>query len=229
MNQSNLPATFIENSVAKLQQIDMMRVPADVPIEMRDNSIEPNDDWIGWKIIPSTVTNQHLNDLEERLGLVYPPIYRQFLQSYHFYELWYLRFQEHLIHSWQDDLIQLYEGCSNLIEHGLIPFGTEPTTDGIACFDTTARLKNGDCPVVFWDHEWIGTEQEINPLFSSGEAMFRCLNFLLEAPIEFLCHDEAVSPGALPLKKKLMAEFLALDAEGAGGSARDYWTFTVKP
>lgn len=128
-------------------------------------------------------------------------------------------------------MLGFYEAYDSLIKIGLIPFANESRIDaGAVCFDTRLRLENGDCPVVFWDYmAATDSGEEINPMFSSGEAMFRCLNFMAAAPIDFLFHDEENEPGNLELKQKLMAEFLALDPTGAGGAARDYWTMDLKP
>ena len=81
-----------------------------------------------------------------------------------------------------------------------------------------------DCPVVFWDHEWVGTEKEIQPMFSSSAKMFECLRVVATSDVDFVYHDESDDPALLPKKRALLAEFLSIDPEGAGGPAREYWT-----
>ena len=87
-----------------------MRWPGNVPDAMRDASIQPSRDWIGWRPIPSTVTDQDLNGLESETGLKYPPLYREFLEHKHFVGLtdFGVRFERHIIGVWQDTLRKAY-------------------------------------------------------------------------------------------------------------------------
>ena len=227
IQDTDLPGRYVENAAAWLRRRNLLRLPLrDMPEEMRDHAVPQQDDWIAWKIVPSTVSDADLDELETGVGLAFPPLYRRFLQSYHFYELVGLGFCRHPAHTWRDELTTLYGGYSGEpLSKGLLPFGEEPMMDaGPACFDTRARAEDGDCPVVFWDHEWVGTEQEIRPMFSGSAAMFRCLNLMAEAEVNFIYHDEQDPPEELPLKQALMAQFLALDPNGAGGVAKAYWT-----
>jgi hypothetical protein len=227
MNNADLPKRYIEKSIEKSRKRGFSRLSIpNMPEEMRDLSIEQRNDWIGWKIVPSTVTQEQLDGLENTIGLQFPPLYRSFLQSYHFYDLHEMHFYRHPIHTWQNALTFAYKSYAELIAIGLIPFGEESLMDaGAICFDTRYTNENGDCPIVFWDHEWVGTDKEINPMFSSCEAMFRCVYFMAQADIDFIYHDsDEDSNDELPMKQKLLTEFLSLDPEGAGGRARDYWT-----
>jgi hypothetical protein len=96
---------------------------------------------------------------------------------------------------------------------------------GPVCFDTRDRSRFPDYPVVVWDHDWIGSEIEISPLFSSSEAMYRCLLFFARQEINFFYPDEIYdSAEELEIKRKLLRDFLDLDPSGAGGPAIDHWT-----
>ncbi len=61
--------------------------------------------------------------------------------------------------------------------------------------------------------------------------MFECLLFLAASEMNFCYHDPEADPAeALPRKQRLLAKFLAMDVDGAGGPAREYWTtWGVKP
>jgi hypothetical protein len=196
---------------------------------MRDPSVPPSNDWVGWKAIPSTVTDSQLDALETSLRVKYPPLYREFLKYKHFYELGgLLRFIEHPIDHWEKELRESYRAWDPLriVGIGLIPFGDETFMDaGPACFDTRHRGADGDCPVVFWDHEWVGSAKEIQPLFSSAAAMFQCLAFAEESNLNFIYHDpDSDDAATLPQKQKLLRHFLDLDPTGAGSAASEYWT-----
>lgn len=200
-----------------------------VPPEMLDSTIEPRDDWVGWKPVPSTVTDADLDELEYQYGFRYPPLYRELLRTVHYFGLSWVGFvfAAHVIGSWRETLEQLYQACNEprILGRGLLPFGSELDLGaGPVCLDTRHRFPNGDCPVVFWDHEWIGKEREISPLFSSSERMFRCLTYAAEAPIPFTYRANEDPPTVVAEKLALMRQFLLLDPEGAGGPARAYWT-----
>jgi hypothetical protein len=197
---------------------------------MRDDSIPQSNDWVGWKAIPSTVTDADLNALEGESGLRFPPIYRDFLRYRHFVELAAVgvTFERHLSNDWANILREAYFQSwprERILDRGLLPFGSEAYMDaGPACFDTRQRNVAGDCPVVFWDHEWVGTDKEVRSLFSSAAKMFECLWMVASNDLNFVYHDDSEDSSLLPQKRALLARFLSLDPDGAGGPAREYWT-----
>jgi hypothetical protein len=222
---------FVDVALEDLRRADLLRLPdPTLPTEMRDGSVARTDDWIPWKPIPSTVTESDLDELERGLGLRYPPRYRQFLRYKHFAHLdcALMRFVDHPVHRWRDELRGAYRAWApeRIVGIGLIPFGDEGLMDaGPVCFDTRDRLPDGDSPVVFWDHEWVGSEREIQPMFSSGAAMFRCLTFAIESGVNPVCHTQGANDATLLARKhRALGQFLALDPAGAGSAAREYWT-----
>ena len=224
-------AEFFDASTSGANKALMWVPDNDVPEEMRvDGEPAPSRGYVAWKLIRSTVTDDDLDGLERAYGIRYPPIYRAFLKSYHFYDLaeFGVRFFRHILHRWEQDLRNVYdmEIHRSLLAQGLIPIGSEAFMDaGTVCFDTRQTQPNGDCPVIYWDHAWRGTEKECCPLFSSGELMFAALAFAAYANGNFAYHDACEDdPSTLPLKKKKMTVFLDIDPEGAGGVARDHWT-----
>jgi len=227
---SPLVTKYVDSALAQLRRQDLMRRPGKVPDAMRDDSIRPSNDWVGWKAIPSTVTDAELNDLERETGLPYPPLYRDFLRYRHFVDLTEVgvRFEPHLTGDWAKALRKSYFHSwprERILDAGLLPFGSEALMDaGPVCFDTKRHNAAGDFPVVFWDHEWVGTEKEVQPLFSSCAKMFECLCMVAANDFSFIYHGENDDAALLPQKGLLLAEFLRIDPEGAGGPARDYWT-----
>lgn len=222
-------SAYVDRALDQLRRWDLMRSPGRVPEAMQDPSIPSSGDWIGWKPVPSTVTGADLDSLENETGLRYPPLYRDLLQYLHFEGLTEvgLRFVSHWIGRWREELRDTYRAYSQdgVIECGLLPFGAETLMDaGPVCFDTRHRMDNGDCPIVFWDHDRAGDEESIRPLFSSAAAMFACLGHAADIDVNFVYHDDGDPPDQLPAKKVALRQFLDLDPEGAGGPARDYWT-----
>ena len=220
---------YVDAAAHQLLKQEIRCVPVHVPEEMKDHDIPIEDDEVGWKPIPSTVTDTDLNTLEVFAGANFPPAYRTFLKYRHFYDLTEVgvRFSSHAVDTWRDTLEREYmiEPKERIVGIGLIPFGSEAMMDaGPVCFDTRGKSPDGDCPVVYWDHEWVGTEKEIQPMFSSCMKMFECLLFVATSEIYFVYHDEDDPSNLLHRKRELMAQFLNTDPGGAGGPAREYWT-----
>lgn len=219
----------VDRAIAKLRRLDLMRWPGKLPDEMRDSSIEPSKDWMGWKPVASTVTDTDLDELECETQLAFPPLYRDFLKYLHFVELDSVgfSFERHVIHSWKEALEKIYFHSwprERILDVGLLPFGEECLMDaGPVCFDTRARLPDGDCPVVFWDREWVDTKEEIKPLFSSSAKMFECLAFAASSDLNIVIQLEDDDEQILKTKAVLVENFLAIDPSGAGGPAREYW------
>lgn len=232
MGESKSPAIrYVDAAIEYLRRDDLLRSPdPDMPIEMRDANISPMSDWLAWKPIPSTVTEGDINELHAHFGGALPPLYIEMLKYVHFYDLTErgVRFECHLVGKWKQQLINLYDIYRESFPCGshLVPFGSETFMDaGPVCFDYNNRLPNSDCPVVFWDHGWANTDRAIRLLFSSSEKMFESLLFAATSEIDFLYHDPDYDAAeVLPRKQELLAEFLAIDPDGAGGPAREYWT-----
>ena len=230
MLRQSIAARYVGSALAGLRQGGMMSVPdPSMPEKMRDQARAPQNDWIPWQAIDSTVSADNIAELESHFGGPLPEPYVAFLQYKHFYDLTEscVRFEQHVVGRWKKCLIQRYDWlCDHLCcDAHLIPIGEEPFMDaGPVCLDFKHRLPDGDCPIVYWDHEWVGTDVEIRPMFSSTEKMFECLLYESESAISFLYVDEDVdTPESLGVKRSMLSEFLKIDAEGAGGPARAYW------
>src|ERR1051326_5141170 len=85
MESVNFIHSYVDTALDHLARADMMRIPdREMPPEMYDTSRAPHQDWKPWKAIPSTVTDEDLDDLETQTGLEFPPLYRTFLKYKHF-------------------------------------------------------------------------------------------------------------------------------------------------
>ncbi len=221
---------YVDAAIAQLRRQNLMCTPGKLPDAMRDDSIAPSEGWIGWRPIPSTVTDEDLNSLEQETGLAFPPLYRDLLKYQHFVELTErgVGFERHLPNKWMHTLRTAYFSSwprERILDVGLLPFGNERFVDaGPVCFDTRQRAADGDCPVVFWDHEWVGTKKEIQLMFSSSAKMFECLLLVASTDLNFVYYDSSKDgPAQLAEKRELLAKFLAIDPTGAGGAAKEYW------
>lgn len=229
MNNDELVPTLVDAAIVRLRRLDMCRVPLrNMPEAMRDHDTLTTDDWLAWKPVPSKVTDADIHELEKKLNLQFPSLYKQLLQYRHFYDLGIqgVCLESHPIDTWRKTLDNLYKAYEpeRIIGLGFLPFGSESFMDaGLLCFDTR-KMCNGDCPVVYWDHEEFETDEEIKPLFSSAQAMFRCMQVVTQFDFNFFHHFPDESPLLLEDRKQALALFLAQDPLGAGGVARRHWT-----
>ncbi|MCA9200070.1 MAG: hypothetical protein KDA87_21175 [Planctomycetales bacterium] len=229
---ANTVATdYVDAALDSLRRHDMMRCPDPrMPSEMRDPHLPATDDWLPWQPIASSVTDQDIADLEAHFGGPLPSSYATFLKYRHFYDLTEcgVRFERHVIGRWKEELLKLFNTYQQHFPSGshLVPFGHETFMDaGPVCFDYQNRHANGDCSIVIWDHEWVNTDQEVKPMFSSSQKMFEALTFVATSEIGFVYGDpDEDSEEELIQKGHLLARFLAIDPNGTGGPAREYWT-----
>lgn len=123
--------------------------PGEVPDEMRDDVQSKDPDWQGWKPIPSTVTRDELLKLERELGVQLPEPTRAFFLYLHFLELNApgIRFCAHPPR-WREAIREHLD-----IESQLFVIGDDDNDGGPLCIDLSKRRSDGDCPVVFVDHE----------------------------------------------------------------------------
>ena len=136
-----------------------MMTPAAVPPEMLDPSIAPDSDWKGWKPAPSVVNDHDLDQLEHDIGYALPPSYRTFLKHKHFYSLlmdddavWFPAHVPDKNLTFLREYVFEYMDPELIIGRGYIYFA-DLTDHGALCFDTSRRDENGECPVIFLDHE----------------------------------------------------------------------------
>jgi hypothetical protein len=66
---SPIITTYVDAALAQLRRLDLMRWPGKLPDSMRDDSIRALDDWVGWKAIPSAVTDADLDNTGARNGI----------------------------------------------------------------------------------------------------------------------------------------------------------------
>lgn len=192
-----------------------------VPPEMTVPGSEGGE-WTSWRLIPSTATTQELDELEESAGLPFPPLYRVFLQTFHFMSLFLLEVEfSHVIGTWKSDLASSYAPDvtppDGVVSRGLLPFGFWQDWAWV-CMDFRSDPTSFDPPLVLRDHGWAGTGREVRPLFSSLSKFFECA--LLCPPLA-LAEEDDLSTSAE--RDAALEEFLELDPEGVGGDAYPQW------
>lgn len=168
---------YVDKSLSSLKKADLMFLPhSNMPTEMIDESVEQKSDWIPWKSISSKVTDKDILEIESKIKLKYPELYKDFLKYKHFYELENvaeINFFKHCVRDWKSNLTEYYFDYwepEELIKKGFIPFA-DYSDWGIVCFDTN-RMNNNDCPIVMFDHETLYDEPvTFEELYNSFELM----------------------------------------------------------
>ena len=166
---------YVEKSLTNIKLADLMFIPhSNMPSEMIDLDVKQNEDWIPWKAITSKVTDKDILELENKIELKYPLLYKEFLKYKHFYELENIAeitFFKHCVRDWKKYLLdQYFESWEpdEIIKKGFIPFA-DYSDWGIVCFDTN-RMEDNDCPIIMFDHETLYDEpvpfEELYPSFS---------------------------------------------------------------
>lgn len=157
---------FVDQGLKSLGELDMMRVTHDnMPPEMIDETRVRRDDWVPWKPIKSTVSDNDLFEIEKLTGKQFPESYKEFLKYKHFYELdvpnpMEVVFFRHPIRDWKDEFISYYSYDwvqEKLIDNGYIPFAYHQDW-GIVCFDTNRNKDTREYPIIMIDHELVFDE-----------------------------------------------------------------------
>jgi hypothetical protein len=123
--------------------------------------------WALWKIIPSTLSEADVVALEVEFSVRFPPLFRAYLlAAFHLFNQVHSR--KHILSNGSGQLIlntpvpsdQPLEPLRSLINAwrpvdsaGYVAFAQWGDGWGAMCFDMSNRHPDGDCPVVWIDHE----------------------------------------------------------------------------
>lgn len=148
---------IIDIYLRKWVDMGINQLPVQIETEMSDLNQDMSEEWRTWFPINSKVTDEEINDIENRIGYEFPEDYKTFLKHKHFYELQIseVSFCEHPINIWRTSLTEMiFDGYPKefLIDKGYIPFANWSDW-GMLCFDTNKNQNDKNYPIVLWDHE----------------------------------------------------------------------------
>jgi hypothetical protein len=137
-----------------------IRVAAGVPPEMQVGQVNP-DGWVEWRVLPSTLTEHDVAAVETEFGVQFPPLFRAYLLArFQLFDQVHSRRYDQLIFMTDTPagkapkpLRKLLSAWRPLIEAGYVPFAQWGDGCGPMCFDSGKRGPDGECPVVWMDHE----------------------------------------------------------------------------
>lgn len=148
---------IINTYLIKWVDIGLNKLPVQIETEMSDPSQDKKDEWRIWLPIDSIITDDEIEEIEERIGYRLPVDYKTFLKYKHFYELHIseVSFCRHPVNTWRARLTEMiFDGYPTeyLIEKGYIPFA-DWSDWGLLCFDANRNQSDNNYPIVLWDHE----------------------------------------------------------------------------
>lgn len=148
---------IIDIYLRKWVDMGINQLPVQIETEMSDLNQDMSEEWRTWFPVNSKVTDEEINDIENRIGYEFPEDYKTFLKHKHFYELQIseVSFCEHPINIWRTSLTEIiFDGYPKefLIDKGYIPFANWSDW-GMLCFDTNKNQNDKNYPIVLWDHE----------------------------------------------------------------------------
>lgn len=131
-----------------------------VPPEMFDGDVD-DEGWVAWRMLPSTLTNADVSKLESEFAIQLPPLFRAYLLAgFQLFDQVHSSRHDQLIfntdvpsHDPLGPIRQLINAWKPLLSAGYIPFAEWGDSWGPMCFDIEKRNPDGDCPVVWMDHE----------------------------------------------------------------------------
>lgn len=156
---SSTAARFLDQQLAREHRLHW----GDVPEPMRDPTTPPKDGWQGWTPLASTVTAESLAAFEPEIDVSLPGPFRELLARAHFLSLHApkLAFCSHPP-EWQAAKHR-QQSIELLAEDGetlaspealrLFVIGEHRDDGGPICLDLGSTAPDGDCRVVFVDHE----------------------------------------------------------------------------
>jgi hypothetical protein len=131
-----------------------------VPPAMQVGQVDA-EGWVEWRVLPSTLSEADLLELETKFRMHLPPLFRAYLLArLHMFDQVTSRRYDQLILMTDTPagkplapLLRQLSAWRPLIDAGFIPFAEWGDGWGPMCFDTSRRVPDGDCPVIWMDHE----------------------------------------------------------------------------
>lgn len=189
LDDEEMVARLLDAYAERAYRRDVAAVDPDengVPLEMRAGDVD-DEGWVEWQLLPSTLTSTDVTALEIEFNVAFPPLFRTYLTSrFHVFDQVRSQRYNQLIfltatpsHQPLKPLRELLRAWRPLISADFVPFSQWGDGWGPMCFDVRHRGIDGDCPIVWMDHELLiplgadgwGTRERlkalVNPLYVS--------------------------------------------------------------
>ena len=120
-----------------------------VPKDMLAEEGAPNEEWNRWKLIPAEISDEDINELENKVGVELPNILKSFLTTYfHLFEYPVGR------NSSEEPFEAVYNAWNPLlVKVGYLPFTWDSEGYFIRCIDLKNMPDEDSCTICQIDHE----------------------------------------------------------------------------
>lgn len=131
-----------------------------VPLEMQVGAVD-SEGWVQWRVLPSTLNENEVVALESEFGVKFPPLYRAYLLArFHMFDqVRSRRYDQQIIMKDTPagkplmSIHGLLSAWRSLIDAGFVPFAEWGDGWGPMCFDIANLNRQGECPIVWMEHE----------------------------------------------------------------------------
>ncbi len=131
-----------------------------VPLEMQRGEAD-SEGWVEWRVLASRLEEADVTALETEFGVQFPPVFRGYLLArFHLFDQVHSRRYDQQILMTDTPagkplipLRRLILAWRPLIDASFVPFAQWGDGWGPMCFDAFQRSEDGECPVVWIDHE----------------------------------------------------------------------------
>ncbi len=144
---------FFERYYHKLEQIEngiaLMYPSEDVDRLMWSEYANPQEEWKKWKLVPSTITEEDMEQLEKAIGVKLPQCLKALLTVYHHY--FHYPVGCNPISSPFESFLGVWNPL--FVEHGYIPFAWDEEGYCIRCIHLKNMPDEEQCGIYQIDHE----------------------------------------------------------------------------
>ena len=157
-----------------------------VPEDMWEDNQDTDEEWKVWKLIPSTVTEQMLGELEIEIGMKFPEVFKAFLSTY-----FYL-FDGGIGKHTSEEPFESVRNAWNpmLVKAGYLPFAWDEEGYFIRCIKVGKEQNDLgvfqiDHELLFdFDEETVTTEEIDDAMQFMADDFMEYLDMLLQAEFD---------------------------------------------
>ena len=144
---------FFERYYKKLEQIEngiaLMYPLEDSDRVMWSEDANPQEEWKKWKLVPSTITEEDMEQLEKAIGVKLPQCLRALMTVYH--HCFHYPVGCNLVSNPFEDFLGVWNPL--LVEYGYLPFAWDEEGYYIRCIHLKNMPDEEQCGIYRIDHE----------------------------------------------------------------------------
>ena len=172
-NKEKIKRFFEEYYDLIAQEYILFLERCNIPSEMLEGKVD-EEGYGKWKLVPSNITKDEINLLEEELGIEIPELFKSFLTTYFHYFNEFVG--ENPVNNHFAEIKRNKIPC--FLNNGFLPFCWDEEDAFIFCIDTTDE----NCPVYKVDHD---IAYDLKPEIKKNE-LRDCLEKVSDSLISYL-------------------------------------------